>query len=179
MSKVLDHTDEVITMVPGYVWTLKGFMEVYGDNELLMIPYKGHSLYVFEANIAEYQKWPFRWDWMDMKGHIGLPTHSYSEADIRRFIDETETKADLVQLHKEITGENAGHEEIAKNIVKSIKPGLVIPFDNTYTDNFEMIVNIPVKMRRIATRASDDRRGFSDPESSFSIPLIKSKLAGA
>jgi len=143
--KTFDRDEDKITVIPGYCWGLEGFIKVFGT----MPPYRGKSLYGTRINPRQLIKWPFNWGWGDVKGHIGPPKINFPEEHVHALMS-ARTPADLIDIAQRLGYDEKDPKIIGSSLVKSIKPGLKLENWDSYTNNFEAIINVPVTMYKIA-----------------------------
>lgn len=155
VAKALDYTSAHVTVVPGYCWSLDGFMTIWGDDKTLALPYKGQSLYGLRLNPGNCQPWPFKWSWAAAKGHKGKPDVKYTQEQIKLFVDTT-TEEDVIALDARLGHGRTDPALIIRDVVKSVMPAIVIPTTETYTNNFEVIINAPVAMTLLANGYVDN-----------------------
>lgn len=143
--KTLDDDRQSITTIPGYCWGLEAYIEIFSG----MPPYRGKSLYGTKVNPKRLRQWPATWHWLDVKGHVGPPKVQIKPEHLDEFL-KSSTLEELTSI-----GERLGYNErdpkiIGSSVIKSITPGVVLERWDTYTNNFEVIINVPVTMYKIA-----------------------------
>lgn len=155
VAKALNYTNNTINVTPGYCWSLNGFLEIWSDGEKLMLPYKGTSLYGLKINENDCQKWPFKWGWEDVKGHAGKPEIIFTPKQINEF-KKAETHEEILKLDEKFGLNRNNIKAILRDVVKSVKPAIIIQHGETYTGNFEVIINSQVKMTKLANGTTDE-----------------------
>lgn len=129
-------------------------LEIWGGEGILALPYAGKCLYGLNLDISKLVQWPFNWTWNDAKGHTGAPDILYTKEQIQKLV-KSRTLADLVTIDAALGNGTRNPKIIARDLVKSIKPGILIePYDR-YGTNHEVILNVPTKMRRLAVGSID------------------------
>lgn len=147
MVKSQPSTDPAITVVPGYCWSMDGADHALG---FAGWPYGGRGLYAMSVRVGKLRKWPFDWSWSDGKGYTGAPDRVYSDREIAKFASAS-TVDEVSDVEEALCGERRDPKAVTRDLVKSVRPGVLVDHDSTYTGNFEAIINVPVKMYLIAS----------------------------
>lgn len=143
--KTIDDDRPVISIIPGYCWGLEAYINLFGS----MPPYRGKSLYGTRINPKRLRQWPAAWHWADVKGHTGPPKLKIRPEHLTSFLEAT-LPDELTLISKRLGYAEDDPRIIGSAVIKSVTPGVVLEPWDTYTNNFEAIINVPVQMYKIA-----------------------------